>query len=134
MAQIEIVEVAELEREDVFPLGAALLRITRFVELARDRSDGFDLHRQAFALGVELAERVEVFEVRRRIGEADALVLRGDVAEIGRELAELRGGAQPSVHERATSTTDLDGAANDDLDDLAGLERNAGGLEALDDA
>ena len=51
----------------------------------------------ALALGLELAERVEVFDVGRRIGQRHALVLGGDVAEVDAQLGELRGRAKPPV-------------------------------------
>ena len=53
------------------------------------------------ALGLELSERVEVFDVGGGVGQRHALVLRGDVAKIDAEVGELRGGAQPSVDVRA---------------------------------
>ena len=49
------------------------------------------------ALGLEPAERVEVLDVGRRVGQRHALVLRGDVAEVRRDLGELRGRAEPPV-------------------------------------
>ena len=49
-------------------------------------------------LSAESREPVEVFEVRTRIDERHALVLRGDVRELTRQLAKLLRAAHPTVH------------------------------------
>ena len=112
---IELLDFAKLEREEVFSLGASTFLRARVHDLASHRRQRIHLLAEPRALVAELAEGIEVLEVRRRIGQRDRLVLRGDVAEIRRQLEELRGRAETPVEERAAAPLGLDDAAHHEL-------------------
>ena len=128
--RVELLDLLELEREEVLALGAVALGLAHAGDLADHVRELRDLLAERVAHRVELAERVEVLEVRRRIGEAHALVLRGDVAEVRRELGELRGRRDLAVQERAAPSLGLHDAPDDEL----AVARNAGSLELGGDA
>ena len=95
------------------------------IDLAHDLGELGDLLSERVAHRLESSVRVEVFEVGCRIREAHALVLRGDVTEIGSEVRELRGRRQLSVEEGAAPPFGLHDAANDEL----AVTRDASGFE-----
>src|SRR5690606_36489826 len=88
--RVELLDLPELEREEVLTLGAIALGLSHAIELAHDGRELRHLLAQPIAERLEPTVRVEVLEVRARIGEAHALVLRGDVTEVRREVRELR--------------------------------------------
>ena len=91
-ARVELVDLPELPAEKVLPLGPAALLGGRGLELTHDGGERVDLFGDARAVGVKVPERVEVVGVSRRVGQGHALVLRGDVAQVARDLGELRRG------------------------------------------
>jgi len=68
--------------------------------------------------------------VRRGVGQAHALVLRGDIAEVGAELRELRGRRELAVEESAAAALGLDDATDDQL----AVTRHTGRFELRGDA
>ena len=129
-AGIELFDLAELEREEVFTLRAIALGFTHALDLFHDRAERRDLLAERVAHRLETAVRVEVLEVRAGIGEAHALVLRGDVAKVGREVRELRCRRGLAVQECARATLRLHDAAHHQL----AVGRDARGFELRRDA
>jgi hypothetical protein len=120
------VDGLELKREERLALAAPSLELAGSADLADDALEPVDLGGELAPRVGEAREPVEVTEVRRWIGQGDALVLRGDVGELGGEGLELAGRAEPAVHVRARSAAQLHDAANHELTfaaDARGLER-----------
>jgi hypothetical protein len=116
----------ELERDEGLALAAAALGLAHGADASDDRLEPGHLGGELDALIDEAREAVEVAEVRRGIGERDALVLRGDVGELGREGRELARGAEATVEVGTRPARRLDDAANHQVPvagDAAGFER-----------
>ncbi len=111
----ERVDLADLEREEILPLHP-------IPHPRRQRPEGGACLRGRLvgaghfgARALEPCEGVEVVEVGRRVDETVMLVLRRDVGQARRELAELRRRCEPAVHVGPRSAGRLHHAPDDQL-------------------
>ena len=123
------VDGLELKREEGFALAAGAFGFLHIADLLDQGLEALDLGRELAALVVGVRELIEVAEVGCGIGQGHAVVLGGDVGELGGERGQLARGAEPSVDVGAG----LAGGLHDATDDEFGAAGDALGLELFEE-
>jgi hypothetical protein len=119
-ARAHLVDGGDLKSKKRLALAPTALDAFELGHLFRLGHEKVDEVSELFPIRLELGEGVEVDEVGGRIGERNALVLGGDVDELGRELRELGRGAKAPVQVGARPSRGLHDPSQHDL--VPGIE------------